>query len=129
MLPPPLLSRIKIFSLPIPSNEDRIKTIEVKIIPKLLKEFNFAEDDIKFTYDAIDMIIRDIREEGLRKTINLTKEIIRKLCTYKYLGKEYSKQIFDIDIDIKFPLIVDIKLLRKIHKMTDKRETYLDMFI
>lgn len=119
---PALRDRMEVIEIPGYTEEEKIKIAEKFIIPKQTKEHGLKENQIRFTKDAVRMIVREYtREAGLRNleremaTVcrgvarevaenKITKKTIDGKNLHEYLGR--AKFFLDASERIKKPGIV-----------------------
>ena len=90
----PLLDRMEIIDISGYLIEEKIEIARRHIAPRLMKEHNFAENEITFTNEALIKIIENYTSEsGVRQLEKKISAIIRKIVLKKMSGQEYPTTI------------------------------------
>jgi len=94
------------------------------LLPNILKQVNFQQDDIKIPDETLHYIIENFteKEDGVRNLKRCLEIIHTKLNLYRLMkpGSNLFKK--DLDIDVKFPVNVDIELVNKFIKKVDTEQ-------
>lgn len=93
-IPAPLLDRMEVIDISgyIPAEKREIALRH--LIAKSLANNGFKPKEIKFTPEAIDLIVRYYtREAGVRQLEKKISKILRKIARLKVLGEKYPKKI------------------------------------
>ncbi|RMF94807.1 MAG: endopeptidase La [Candidatus Schekmanbacteria bacterium] len=98
-IPPVLLDRMEVLSIPGYSEEEKTMIAKKHIIPKQIEEHGIKSDDIEFEDSAIVQIIRDYtRESGLRNLEREIATICRMTAVNKAKGENKKTVITANDI-------------------------------
>lgn len=90
----PLLDRMEIISLSGYITAEKVEIAKKHLVPKLLKEHGYEDDEIDFQRLAlVDMIDRYTRESGVRQLEKMIAKVLRKIAVLKVSGKEYPMTI------------------------------------
>lgn len=90
----PLLDRMEIIDISGYLIEEKIEIARRHIAPRLMKEHNFAENEITFTNEALVKIIENYTSEsGVRQLEKKISAVIRKIVLKKMSGQEYPTTI------------------------------------
>lgn len=90
----PLLDRMEIIDISGYLLEEKVEIAIKHILPRILKEHNFSDNDIKFSRDCIIKIIECYTSEsGVRQLEKKISTIIRKIVLKKMSGEEYSSEL------------------------------------
>lgn len=93
------------------SLEEKMVIAENHLIPSILKEHNIKKEELKFTQDALGLIVREYCEdEGVRETESYIKSLVRKAIRLWVCN---SKQK---------PLVIDDTFVREYLVKMKKRE-------
>lgn len=115
-IPGPLLDRMEIIQLSGYILEEKVQIARRYLVPKQLKEHGFEEDEIKFTEDALRIIVdKYAREAGVRNLEKQIRKIIRK-STLKLAEEEemnFEVQADDIQDLLGRPIFTTEKLYDK----------------
>ena len=96
-IPGPLLDRMEIIQLSGYILEEKVQIARRYLVPKQLNEHGFEEDEIKFTEDALRIIVdKYAREAGVRNLEKQIRKIIRK-STLKLAEEEEMN--FEVQAD------------------------------
>jgi len=91
---PALRDRMEVIEIPGYSSEEKIHIAEKFLIPKQLKEQGIEKYNVKFTSDAICLIIEEYtREAGVRNLEREIANIYKKIAREIVEGKKYSRNI------------------------------------
>jgi len=81
-IPPPLRDRMEILMLSGYTEEEKLKIAHGYLIPRQLRENGLRQDEIEFTDEALQRMIRDYtREAGLRNLEREIGSVCRKIAT------------------------------------------------
>lgn len=115
-IPGPLLDRMEIIQLSGYILEEKVQIAQRYLVPKQLKEHGFEEDELKFTEDALRIIVdKYAREAGVRNLEKQIRKIIRK-STLKLAEEEemnFEVQADDIEDLLGKPVFRTEKLYDK----------------
>lgn len=115
-IPGPLLDRMEIIQLSGYILEEKVQIARRYLVPKQLREHGFEEDEIKFTEDALRIIVdKYAREAGVRNLEKQIRKIIRK-STLKLAEEEemnFEVQADDIQDLLGKPIFTTEKLYDK----------------
>jgi len=99
-IPPVLLDRMEVLSIPGYSEEEKTMIAEKHIIPKQRDEHGLSGDDIEFDAESLVEIIRNYtRESGLRNLEREIATVCRAVAVEKAKGKEMKTSISAEDIN------------------------------
>ena len=91
---PALRDRMEIIEIPGYSSEEKVHIAEKFLIPKQLKEQGIEEYNVKFTKEAIFVIIEEYtREAGVRNLEREIANICKKIAREIVEGKKYPREI------------------------------------
>lgn len=104
---------------------DKIAICKSHMIPKILQEYGFKDDEIQFDDDVIRSIISLTEDEhGVRNLKRSLEDIVSQLNVVRLL----QKPIFEKDLDpIKFPLAVTDKIVRHFVIRKEKSNDHMSM--
>ncbi len=115
-IPGPLLDRMEIIQLSGYILEEKVQIARRYLVPKQLREHGFEEDEIKFTEDALRIIVdKYAREAGVRNLEKQIRKIIRK-STLKLAEEEemnFEVQADDIQDLLGKPIFTTERLYDK----------------
>lgn len=90
----PLLDRMEIIRVDGYSPEEKIEIAKRHLIPKVLRDTGFEENEIELSQEAIETIITGYtRESGVRSLEKRISKIMRKIALLKARGKDYPKKV------------------------------------
>ncbi|MBO5351664.1 MAG: AAA family ATPase [Lachnospiraceae bacterium] len=121
---PILLDRLEIIKLKGYTNEEKLCIAQNYLIPKLVKEYQIDNLDLKFTTDLVEFIIENYTSEaGIRSLERHLRTICETVISYKYITQKVP-QIIDIS---EFKKIMDtsyfeISKQKSINKAVRKRK-------
>jgi ATP-dependent Lon protease len=93
-IPDPLKDRMEILQLSGYTEEEKVKIAHGYLIPRQLRESGLKRDEIEFTDEALQKIIRDhTREAGLRNMEREIGSVCRKVATKIAAGEVTSKTV------------------------------------
>jgi len=101
------------------------------LIPRVVKNVNFKNDDIIFTDEAIQYIVKNYTdgEKGVRNLKRCIEIIYTKLNMFR-LMKPNTKLFNDVEtFEIKYPFTVDIETVTKLIKKKNEVKQYNSMYI
>lgn len=99
MIPPPLLDRMEVLTLPGYTDEEKLEIARRHMIPRLVREHALEGNPPEFSDQAILRVIRDYtREAGLRALERELASICRKLARQELQGQGLPKQIQEEDV-------------------------------
>ncbi len=94
-IPVPLLDRMEVIRLSGYVLQEKVQIAKQYLIPKQLREHGFAEDEITFTDEAIELIVdKYAREAGVRNLEKQIRKIVRKATL-----KQAEEENFDFEIE------------------------------
>ena len=97
-IPAPLRDRMEILQLSGYIEEEKIKIAQGYLIPRQLRENALREDEITFTMEALQKIIREYtREAGVRNLEREIGNICRKVVTKVASGKSQAPEVITAD--------------------------------
>ncbi|MBC7262163.1 MAG: endopeptidase La, partial [Chloroflexi bacterium] len=98
-IPAPLRDRMEILQLSGYTEEEKVKIAHGYLIPRQLRENALTKDEIEFTDEALQRIIRDYtREAGLRNLEREIGAICRKVATQIAAGKRTGKTVITPEV-------------------------------
>ncbi|MGQ9492231.1 MAG: endopeptidase La [Anaerolineae bacterium] len=98
-IPAPLKDRMEILQLSGYTEEEKVKIARGYLIPRQLRENALTKDEIEFTDEALQRIIRDYtREAGLRNLEREIGSICRKVATQIAAGKITEKKVITPEV-------------------------------
>nr|MBC7243997.1 endopeptidase La [Chloroflexota bacterium] len=101
-IPPPLKDRMEILQLSGYTEEEKVKIARGYLIPRQLRENALTKDEIEFTDEALQRIIRDYtREAGLRNLEREIGSICRKVATQIAAGKITEKKVITPEVVVE----------------------------
>ncbi len=90
-IPGPLLDRMEVIRLSGYVQEEKVEIAKQYLLPKQLKEHGFDEDEIKFTDEALALIVDQYaREAGVRNLEKQIRKIVRKISLRQAENGEIS---------------------------------------
>jgi ATP-dependent Lon protease len=93
-IPDPLKDRMEILQLSGYTEEEKVKIAHHYLVPRQLRETGLTKDEIEFTDEALQKIIRDYtREAGLRNLEREIGSVCRKVATKIAAGERTSKTV------------------------------------
>ena len=93
-IPEPLKDRMEILQLSGYTEEEKVKIAHGYLIPRQLRESGLKRDEIEFTDEALQKIIRDhTREAGLRNLEREIGSVCRKVATKIAAGEVTGKTV------------------------------------
>jgi ATP-dependent Lon protease len=115
-IPQPLLDRMEILRLSGYSEEEKLQIAKTYLIPRQLKEMALTADEIEYTDDGIQAIIRGYtREAGLRRLERAIGRVARKITLQIGEGKtEKVAVVPDLLGDLLGPEIFSQEEMRKV---------------
>lgn len=115
-IPGPLLDRMEIIQLSGYILEEKVQIARRYLVPKQLREHGFEEDEIKFSEEALRIIVdKYAREAGVRNLEKQIRKIIRK-STLKLAEEEelnFEVQAADVEDLLGKPIFTTEKLYDK----------------
>lgn len=98
-IPAPLKDRMEMLQLSGYTEEEKVKIARGYLIPRQLRENALTKDEIEFTDEALQRIIRDYtREAGLRNLEREIGSICRKVATQIAAGKITEKKVITPEV-------------------------------
>ena len=98
-IPEPLKDRMEIIEMPGYTPEEKREIALRHLVNKSLEDNGFNKDEIKFTEDAIDAIVKSYtREKGVRQLGKSISRIIRKIALLKVTGKDFPNLITEKEV-------------------------------
>jgi ATP-dependent Lon protease len=98
-IPPPLRDRMEILVLSGYTEEEKLKIAHGYLIPRQLRENGLRQDEIEFTDEALQRMIRDYtREAGLRNLEREIGSVCRKVATKIAAGNTTAKTIITAEM-------------------------------
>lgn len=99
-IPAPLLDRMEVIRLSGYILEDKIEIARRYLVPRLLRELKYEEDEIRFSDEVLRLIIdRYAREAGVRNLEKLIRKIIRKITLALTEGMEVRTYLLPEDVE------------------------------
>lgn len=93
-IPPALLDRMEVLSIPGYTEQEKIRIAQRYLIPKQIKAHSLTEEEIVFEEDAVRMIINEYtREAGVRNLEREIANVCRKIAKEVAEGKEKGYHI------------------------------------
>ncbi len=93
-IPDPLKDRMEILQLSGYTEEEKVKIAHNYLVPRQLRESGLKQDEIEFTDEALQKIIRDhTREAGLRNLEREIGSVCRKVATKIAAGEVTGKTV------------------------------------
>lgn len=91
---PPLLDRMELIDISGYILEEKMEIARRHLIPKQLLEHGFKKSEIKFSDDALRLMIESYtRESGVRKLEKVIAKVLRKLAVKKARGLKFKKTV------------------------------------
>lgn len=91
---PPLLDRMELINISGYIPEEKIEIAKRHLVPKLLENHGFENEEVSFTDDAINfMIDAYTRESGVRKLEKTISKALRKIAVKKAKGEPFKSII------------------------------------
>lgn len=99
-IPGPLLDRMEIIQLSGYILEEKVQIAQQYLVPKQLKEHGFDEDELKFSEEALRLIVdKYAREAGVRNLEKQIRKIIRKSTLKLAEDEEMNFEVQADDIE------------------------------
>ena len=101
------------------------------LVPKIIQQVNFKDDDIVIPEETVDYIVENYTEDekGVRNLKRCLEIIYTKLNLYR-LMKPGSKLFEDeLTLKVEFPMTVTPDVIRKLIKQEDNNQSYKSMYI
>jgi len=93
-IPGPLLDRMEIIRLSGYTEKEKVEIARGYLIPRQIRENGLTKDEIKFTLESLETIVRSYtREAGVRNLEREIGQICRKVATQIAEGKVVSQKI------------------------------------
>lgn len=90
----PLLDRMELIEITGYLPEEKIEIAKRHLIPKLLESHGYGKNEIKFSDEAIRVMIESYtRESGVRKLEKTIAQVLRKIAVLKSKDQKYPKKI------------------------------------
>ena len=106
-IPEPLHDRFEIIRLNSYTENEKKFILKDYLIKKILSEYSLKKEELKFTDDAIDYIIkRYTREAGVREAERLVRQIARKFVVRQH-KENIKSEVIDVE-EVKFYLKKEI---------------------
>lgn len=93
-IPAPLKDRMEIIEMPGYTPEEKREIALRHLVDKMLEDNGFKKEEIKFSPEAIDIIVKKYtKEKGVRQLGKALGRIIRKLALLKVRGEKIPEEI------------------------------------
>ena len=119
---PILRDRMNIIKIPGYIKKDKYTIATDYMIPELITEYGFKNDEVKFSKDSIDYLISlSEKDKGVRQLKRDISNVISRLNTLRFSGKDGDPNYIKLPYSIKkinYPFEVDIEIARKLNKKT-----------
>ena len=115
---PVLLDRLHVIHTKGFGVDEKVNIAKDYLIPFQMKEIGLSPEDVKFTDEALrDIIVSHCKEEqGVRKLKRILEGVLTKLNILQFTKMEEGIKLpYDIP-DLKFPVVVDHRILSKLVK-------------
>lgn len=90
----PLLDRMEVIEIGGYIPEEKVEIAKRHLVPKSLSEHGFEKDELKFTPEALLLIIdKYTRESGVRQLEKKIAKVLRKIARLKASKKEFPKTV------------------------------------
>ncbi len=99
-IPGPLLDRMEVIRLSGYILEEKVEIARRYLIPKQLEEHGFQPDEIRFTDDAIELMVNDYaREAGVRNLEKQIRKVVRKVALKQAEQEEVNYTVDQEDVE------------------------------
>jgi ATP-dependent Lon protease len=116
---PILKDRLTIVKFDSYTNDDKINIVKKFIVPEIIKNIGFNQNDIILNDDIIKYLIINYtyNEDGVRYIKRIIENLFLKLNLIKLMKKNININCIDYcNINITFPLIITIDIINKLLK-------------
>ena len=113
------------------NNKDKCIISNKHLLPKIMKNVNFKEDEIIIPDETIEYISNNLveKEKGVRNLKRALEIIYTKLNLYRLMKKDST--LFDNEkaLEVKFPFTVTVDIVKKLIKKTDMNQIPFGMYV
>jgi ATP-dependent Lon protease len=113
MLNAVLRDRLPIIHIKAYTREEKKTIVRKYIIPKLLTNVKLLPSDIKINDDAIDYLISEASEPGMRTIQHRIQQLLNKICVILTTGQTQLK-IFSYNLQLSIPCVVTKEIAEKL---------------
>ena len=101
------------------------------LIPKIIKQVNIKKEDIIFNEETIKYIIDNYtnNEKGVRNLKRCFELIYTKCNLYRFIKPETELLKKEMNINVTFPINVDIKLIDSILKKRGEKRSWQNIYM
>jgi ATP-dependent Lon protease len=101
------------------------------LIPTIIEQVNFKEDEIIIPEESIDYIVENYTEDekGVRNLKRCLEIIYTKLNLYRLMKPGSNLFENELTLTVEFPMTVTPEVIRKLIKLEDKSYLYKTMYI
>ena len=102
------------------SKKDKYTIATKYMIPEVIREYGFKDNDVKFTKESIDYLINlSEKEKGVRQLKRDISNVASRLNTLQFSGKESDSNYVKLPYSLKkinYPFEVDIEAVQILNK-------------